>query len=193
MAVFRIIPVAILLAVCGCVSYTRPIVPPAEMTRSEKNFQAVWDAGREVLRSYRFTVNHRDRRAGLMTTDPMGGRHFFEWWRRDKATATGALENSVQPMYRVVSLQIRKTDEGKYDPVVSVTVSRLLSGGSGGNRFLTTYKLVPAPNPEDLLIVAVASSDKTRGDSDGHRPGDAIFAEKIAEDIRRLAARKLAG
>ena len=74
---------------------------------------ALEDAGREVLLLYRFTINQRDRRAGLITTNPTASRHFFEWWRRDKATASGALENSVQPIYREVSVEIRKTDEGK--------------------------------------------------------------------------------
>ena len=193
MAVLRIISVAILLAACGCASHTRPIVPPAEMTRSEKNFQAVWDAGRDVLVWYRFTVNQRDRRAGLITTEPMASRHFFEWWRRDKATASGALENTLQPIYREVSVEIRKTDDGKYDPVVSVTVSRLLSDRGGSNRILSSYELVTAPERRDRLVLGVASSDNTRKDPGKYSPADAILAKKIAADIRRLAEQKLAG
>ena len=193
MAVFRIISVTILLAACGCARHTRPIVPPAEMTPGEKNFQAVWDAGCEVLSSYRFTVDRRDRRAGLITTEPTASKHFFEWWRRDKVTASGALENTVQPIYRQVSVQIRKTDEGKYDPVVSVTVSRLLLGGSSSNRTLAPYEQVTTPTRRERLVIGVASSDKIRREPGKHSPGDEMLAEKIAEDIRRLADRKLAG
>ena len=192
MAVFRIIPVAILLAACGCAQHTRPIVSPVEMTPTERNFQAVWDASREVLSSYRFTVNRRDRRAGLITTEPMASRHFFEWWRRDKATASGALENSIQPIYREVSVQIRKTDKGKYYPVVSVTVSRLLTNSSS-DRVLSSYELVTTPRRQDRLVIGVASSDSTRGDSGKHSPGDEVLTGKIAEDIRRLADEKRAG
>ena len=194
MAVFRIVSVTILLAACGCARHTRPIVPPRELTPGEKNFQAVWDAGCEVLSSYRYTVDRRDRRAGLITTKPMASKHFFEWWRRDKVTASGALENSVQPIYREVSVQIRKTDEGKYDPVVSVTVSRLLSGGSSSNRTLAPYERVTTtPTRRDRLVIGVGRSDNTRGEPGKHSPGDEILAGKIAEDIRRLADRKLAG
>lgn len=192
MALFRIIPVVILLAACGCARHTRPIVPPRELTPAEKNFQAVWDAGNEVLSSYRYTVDRRDRRAGLITTKPMASRHFFEWWRRDKASASGALENSVQPIYREVSVQISKTDKGKYHPVVSVTVSRLLLDRSS-NRVLSSYELVTTPSRKERLILGVGSSDGTGGDSDKHSPDDDILAEKIAKEISRLADRKRTG
>ena len=193
MAVFRIISVAILLAACGCAWHTRPIVSPAEMTPTEKNFQAVWDASCEVLLSYRFTVDRRDRRAGLITTESMASRHFFEWWRRDKTTAAGALENTVQPIYREVSVQIRKTDEGKYHPVVSVTVSRLLSDEDSSRPILEPYERVTTPIRYDRLIIGVGSSDKIRRGSGKYSPGDEVLAGKIAEDILRLADRKLAG
>ena len=193
MALFRIIPVAILLVACGCAQHTRPIVAPAEMTPVERNFQAVWDASCEVMSSYRFTVDRRDRRAGLITTEPMASRHFFEWWRRDKATAAGALENTVQPMYRQVSVQIRKTDEGKYHPVVSVTVSRLLATRRAVDRGVMSRERITTPSRHDRLVIAFVSSDKIRKDPDKHSPGDEILAVKIADDIRRLADKKRAG
>ena len=193
MAMFRIISVAVLLAACGCASHTRPIVPPAEMTPAEKNFQAVWDASCEVLSSYRFTVDRRDRRAGLITTEPMASRHFFEWWRRDKATASGALENTIQPIYREVSIRIRETDEGKYLPVVSVTVSRLLWGRSNYSRAMASYEQVTTPRRQERLVLGVGRSDNIRGDSGKYSSGDDVLAGKIAEDIRRLADRKRAG
>jgi hypothetical protein len=130
MTILRMIPVLLLLAGCSHAMHTQPIVVPKEMSPDEKNFQAVWDASSETLVSYRFSVNLRDRRAGLITTEPMVGKHFFELWRRDKVTSSGALENSVQPIYREVSVRIKKTKDGKYDPVVSIVVSRLLSKGS---------------------------------------------------------------
>ena len=194
MAASRIIPVVILLAACGCARHTRPIVPPAEMTPVEKDFQAVWDASCETLSAYRFTVDRHDRRAGLITTEPTASRHFFEWWRRDKATAAGALENSIQPIYRQVSIQIRKTDEGKYHPVVSITVSRLLSGGRGASDIMIPYKQdTNRKKKEDRLVLGVGSSDGAAKNSDKHSPDDDVLARRIAKDIQRLADRKRAG
>jgi hypothetical protein len=164
------------------------------MTSVERNFQAAWDASSEVLAGYRFTVDRRDRRAGLITTEPTASRHFFEWWRRDKATASGALENSVQPIYREASVQIRKTDAGKYHPVVSVIVSRLLSGGLGSGNIMIPYKQdIRRRKKQEYLVLGVGRSDGSGRDSTKHSPADDVLASRIAEDIRQLADRKLAG
>ena len=193
MAIFRIIPVAILLAACGCARHTRPIVPPAELTPAEKEFRAVWDASCEVLSSYRFNVNRRDRRAGLITTEPTASRHFFEWWRRDKATASGALENTIQPICREVTVQILKTDDGKFYPVVSVTVSRLLSTRGAARRDVMSRERITTHGQRERLVLGVGSSDGKRKVPDKHSPDDDILARKIAEDIRSLADKKQAG
>jgi hypothetical protein len=190
MSLFRIITVAVLLTVCGCARYTRPVVVPTKMTPIEKRFQAIWDASAEVLLSYRFTVDRRDRRSGVMTTSPMASRHFFEWWRRDKTDTSGALENSLQPIYREVTVQIRKTGEGKYHPVVSIVVSRLLAARSSTNRHLSSYQLVTTPDRNDRLIIGFANSDKSRKGTGKYSPGDEILARKIAADIQRLADQK---
>ena len=190
----RIISVAILLAIGGCARHTTPLVPAAELTADEQKFQAVWDAGSEVLKSYRFDINKTNRRAGLITTSPMASRHFFEFWRRDVVTASGALENSVQPMYREVAVRIRKTGEGKYAPVVTVTASRLLTATGGFYRSgREPYEKVKAPTREERLIMSEGSSDGSLKDSDKHSPGDDMLAEKLAEDIRTLAAKKRKG
>jgi hypothetical protein len=180
MAILRMIPVVMLLAMCGCFAmHTRPIVQPAEMSPAEKGFQAVWDATNETLNTYRYTVNQRDRRYGRITTDPLGSRHFFEWWRRDKATATGAWENSVQPIYRVVAVDIRKTGEGEYNPVVTITVSRLLTKN--------------VSDRESHLTLAVGRSEGAAKDSEKRSFGDDALARRIANDIKSLAHQKLEG
>ncbi|MCP4378522.1 MAG: hypothetical protein GY794_20395 [bacterium] len=183
----------VLLTACGCARYTTPIVAPTKMTPVEKRFQEIWDASAEVLLSYRFTIDRRDRRSGVMTIAPTASKHFFEWWRRDKTDATGALENSVQPMYREVTVQIRKAGEGKYRPVVSVIVSRLLSERSSANRHLSSYQLVSTPDRRDRLVVGLANSEKSRKGMEKYSPGDEILARKIADDIQRLSDQKRTG
>lgn len=192
MAALRIISVLVLLASCGCAMHTRPIVSPAKLTPVERNFQAVWDASCEVLRSYRFTVNQRDRRAGVIGTAPMAGKHFFEWWRRDQLTASGALENTVQPVYRDASVQINETEKGQYAPVVTVTVSRLMFKDDS-ERKISIYEMAATPSARDRWVIGVGCSDKTRPNPTRHSPGDEDFAREIAEGIRLLAKKKLTG
>ena len=183
MTFLRSVLLVLTLAACGCARHTRPLVRPAELSQAEKNFQAVWDAAAEVLVSYRFTVDQRDRRAGLIITEPLAGRHFFEWWRRDEVTASGALENTVQPIYRVASVHINKAGDGSYSPVVTITVSRRLA----------MPKSRKAPTREDFLVLGVGTSDESHRRSGKPSPSDDLLAGRIANDIRALAAKKLAG
>jgi hypothetical protein len=204
MAILRMIPVVMLLAMCGCFAmHTTPIVQPAEMGPAEKGFQAVWDATNETLNTYRFTVNQRSRRYGRITTDPLGAKHFFEWWRRDKATATGALENSVQPIYRVVAVDIRKTGEGEYKPVVTITVSRLLAREDSGREAREVFnrkakkdsdrEANEVSDQEKYITLAIGRSEGAAKDSEKRSFGDDALARRIANDIKSLAHQKLEG
>lgn len=171
--------------------HTRPIVPPSAMTPVEKNFQSVWDATSEVLVDYRFTVDQRNRRAGLITSHPLASRHFFELWRRDKVTASGALENTVQPIYRTVSVRILKEAGGSYHPVVTVTVSRLLSEPGQPEYVWTSYEhVMTASKKQEHLVIGVGSSDDSRKSAGKRSPGDDLLAKRIADDIRTLAHQK---
>ncbi len=196
MAFLRILPVMMLLVACGCgrAQHTRPIVPPTELTPAERTFQNVWDSASEVLISYRFKVDQLDRRSGTVTTLPQGGRHFFEWWRRDKATVSGALENTVQPLYRTAIVRIIKKSDGEYHPVVTIKVSRLLSGpgqvkhphpaapGTVGGR--------KKDKEREYMVIAIGTSGDSAPASAKRSPGDDVLAKRIADEIRTLAYQK---
>jgi len=103
---------ALLSAVtCGCaVKYTEPTAPPPQLSEPERNFETLWQASLEVLRRYYFEPQRQDRRAGVITTLPMTGKHYFEWWRKDAARAQDLSESSVQTLYRVARVTIRPAD-----------------------------------------------------------------------------------
>ena len=110
----------------GCANYRRMKVSPPPQTRAEKNFDAVWRASLEVLRRYHFPIDRCDRRAGLITTGKIVGRHWFEFWRRDAATGYDLAEGSLQTVHRSVRVRIApsasRADE--FSASVEVIVSR---------------------------------------------------------------------
>ncbi|MCJ7543721.1 MAG: hypothetical protein MUP47_04015 [Phycisphaerae bacterium] len=111
----------------GCLKYTQPVVAePALQTTAERNFQAIWLASQEVLRKYRFTIDRMDRRAGLITTEPLTGQQFFEPWRKDAVTREALADSSLKTLHRSVVVQIQPTRPGgeEYEPIVQVTVSK---------------------------------------------------------------------
>ncbi len=110
----------------GCANYTTPVRPPPDMTPDQRNFQAVWLASQEILRDYYFTLDRLDRRAGVITTLPMTGKQWFEWWRHDCITTLDIRESSLQKVYRTVKVSIRpvSSNAAVYSAKVEVSVYR---------------------------------------------------------------------
>ncbi len=110
----------------GCQpKYTKPVVERQKLSAEQQNFQRLWQAGRKVLIAYHFHIDRQDPRAGVITTWPMTGKHFFELWRKDAARASDSGESTLQTIYRDVKVSIRrKADSREYEPVVEVFVSR---------------------------------------------------------------------
>jgi hypothetical protein len=104
--------VALLIAAAlagGCVPSGLP--PVSHHAVADENFNAVWDATRQVLSQYRFGIDRADRRAGVIRTFPMIGRHWFEFWRKDAATRRDLAEGSLHTIYRQVTVHIRRKDK----------------------------------------------------------------------------------
>lgn len=111
----------------GCaVRYTEPIAAPRQLTPAQRNFEAVWQASRTVLKRYRFQLDRQDRRAGVITTRPMTGMHFFELWRRDAARPVDFSESSLQTLYRTARVTVRPASAGAktYQAQVEVLLTR---------------------------------------------------------------------
>jgi len=126
------VAVVVLLSVAGgCASYTQPPAGVALAPPAEPQFDALWRASIDVLREYRFRIDRRDRRAGVITTRPMLAQHWFEFWRCDAVTARDFLEGSLQTVYRRATVRIepKKDDPQQYAPRVNVIVARPAGGG----------------------------------------------------------------
>ena len=117
-----------LLAVlaAGCQpKYTEPVVAPTAMTPEQKQFDALWQASRRVLKRYDFRIDRQNPRAGVITTWPIVGKQLVELWRKDAASKTDAAESTLQTIYRSVKVTIRKTEgPERFQPTVEVFVSR---------------------------------------------------------------------
>lgn len=184
---------AVLTAAGGCVRYTKPIAPakPAKLSVADRNYDAVWQAAIKVLRGrYYFRINRRDRRAGVITTYPLVGKQFFEFWRRDAVGGQDVAESSLHTIYRTVLVNVRPTrrDSAIYEPIVRVRAVRSnkeqLTMGSTGQ----AYDMFIHPGE----TLDVARKIGRRG-SDAPGPDDERLeafkglARRIAADIRAAA------
>ena len=109
----------------GCARYREPVVAEQTLGPATQR-QALWEASRDVLRRYGFSLDRQDFRAGVLTTHPMVGKHFFEFWRKDAVSPCELAESSIQKIYRQVTVRLEPTQPGAetFKPNVEVVVSR---------------------------------------------------------------------
>ena len=121
----------------GCVGAKRDhylSFHPIAVAEPSDDANAIWDAAQETLRRHRYRLDRVDRRAGVITTMPMISQHFFEFWRRDVATAEDLWEATLNPMRRWVTVSVEYNGDNAWTRIgVTVHKERLSSPGRSFN------------------------------------------------------------
>jgi len=108
---------------CG-VNYRAPVQRPPR-TEMERNYNNTWEAVRTTLRYYGFEPEYQDRRNGIITTYAESSGHFLEeMWKKDHTSPLGAVENSVQNIYRAVKVKLHRAPGDRFDVEVAVAKAR---------------------------------------------------------------------
>ncbi|HNX26432.1 MAG TPA: hypothetical protein PKK48_03405 [Phycisphaerae bacterium] len=110
---------------CGCVPQHVKPMEPEPATQAERNFNALWESSRELLKKYDYEIDRMDKREGIITTYATTGGQFFEVWRKDSGNFFDWRENSVKTMLRAVRITIfRVGDSDRYDFQLEVRMAR---------------------------------------------------------------------
>ena len=201
-----LIAAAAAMLFAGCARYTRPVVSRGPQGPAERTFEALWQGSLEVLRKYRFEIDRRDRRAGMITTEKMLGRHWFEFWRHDAVTWEDLAEGTVQTVYRQATVRIVAADgnPGRFQATVVVKVFRpqrqgkeIIAAGEAYDDFLDTadeddYRR--ARRERDQMDRRMRDSSEGGGRPAQHEEpkGGDNLARKLQREIRAAAKRRLA-
>lgn len=164
----------------GCPKYTTPLPAKGELSPAQRNFDSLWRASEHVLRDYNFVLDRQDRRAGILTTEPMVGRHWFELWRHDAPSIISKTEDTLQTIYRIVEVRLAPTGPGAetYEAAVKVYTYRSdrpqpqITNTSDaydlfslpGNQVPATGNLLPGVGASDELDETAAAGE-LHGDS----------------------------
>ena len=97
---------------------------PAVATVRSNNFDALWNACEEAARHFGFVLDREDFRAGVVTTDPLTSKQFFEIWRNDVATAEDLANSSLATYRRTLRFDIDKEKSGGYVASPRVVIER---------------------------------------------------------------------
>ncbi len=185
--------IGVILAGTGCVSNTKPIVSTTKPTGSQRNFEAIWQASRQVLTKYYFQLDRQDRREGIITTTPLTGKQPLEFWRGDATSAYSLAENTIQTIYRTATVRInRKGKSGAYQHAVEIQVDR-------SNR--KTLQVTSTSEAYDLFVLSGHTRSRGKfllnygadaGKSISPLGTDAQLERKIQAEIAATASKLLA-
>ena len=173
-----------------------PRVAPARPT-GDVEFDATWDAAIAALGKYRFRVDRADRRAGVITTFPLVGRHWFEFWRRDATTRTDVAEGALHTIYRGARVTVTRREvsagsdkwRAEYDVGVVVTKSRSNRAAPHVTSTSEAYDMFRRPTE----IRRIGGPGEGSAGAGGSTPlgRDEKLERLILERIRSLKAKKL--
>ena len=175
---------------CGH-DYTKPISRPSEPPSvAQRNFDRVWDGTMEVLRQYDFSIAVQIRRQGRIETDPLVGKTWFEFWRKDSASWQDTQESSLQKIYRTVKINIEPSsdDPNKFVALVTVEVSRSDRAQAQLNGPNAAWSMFSMPTSEDKpagKLILDSGKDENGKLIGGNTPldRDHKLEQKIADAI----------
>jgi hypothetical protein len=100
------------------------LAQPATTEVTHANFKTLWDACERVAKDHLFAVSRRDFRGGLLTTEPMVSKQWFEVWRKDSVRVSDVEENSLGGVRRSIHFQFTPNPDGSYTVAPKVLVER---------------------------------------------------------------------
>jgi len=98
---------------------------PPVASASSPEFQKLWDACKDTARSMQFQIDLENYRDGVLTTQPMVSRQFYEFWRSDVGNTYGLLQSSLGTVRRRIVFEVKQEDSGDYVAQPKVLVERL--------------------------------------------------------------------
>lgn len=132
------------MLVSGCLPSKRADYTSSRLVSvSDRSEQADqwWEAIQDTLRDSRFAIDRVDRRAGVVTTFPVGSQHFFEFWRHDVDTREDFWEATLNPIRRWVEVNVKQSSAGEWEELsFTVRTQRLSARDRQFNRTGAAYQ-----------------------------------------------------
>src|SRR6266581_3610177 len=141
---FRILLSTMLLLSGGCIG-NRPANPattqPVTMVEPELaekeywlakpataevrgGFEPLWQACEDTAHEYLFRIDRRQKRGGLLTTEPIITRQWWEFWRKDAGTFRDTQEATIASIRRTIFFQFRKDGDSSFIVTPKVLVEK---------------------------------------------------------------------
>jgi hypothetical protein len=94
----------IVLPLVGCTEQRRPRWQAIAVEHA--SFDDVWTTCLASLQDRGLSIDRQDRRFGLIVSEPVVGKQFFEFWRNDAVTSDDTWTSSLHTVRRIVSIHV---------------------------------------------------------------------------------------
>lgn len=88
------------------------------------DYDALWNSAAAACHDRLFELDQRDYRQGLMTTQPMVSKQFWELWRNDVVDLKHLARSSMATLRRTVYISFTRQDNGSYTATPQVVIER---------------------------------------------------------------------
>ena len=108
----------------GCTEQRRPTQDTIAVVK-QYSFDDVWTVCLTSLEDRGLQVDRQDRRFGLIVSEPIVGKQFFEFWRGDAVTSDDTLTSSLHTVRRIVSIQVVSQGPMNFEVSVQAKAQRV--------------------------------------------------------------------
>lgn len=141
------LPIAIwallsLLWLGGCAGPQPPQWRNEAIAVDQASFDQVWDACVDSLKDKGMVIDRQDRRFGIITTKPMVGKQFFEFWRNDAANSDDPMLSSMHTIRRTVNVRVTSQGPTRYQVAVEAQAQRASLPGGEVDSVVEAFELL---------------------------------------------------
>jgi hypothetical protein len=102
---------------------------PAVASASGDDYDRLWNAAEQAARDDLFPIDRRDYRGGVLTTEPVISKQFFEFWRNDAVTVNALARSSLQTIRRSIHFEFVRKKGGGWSVTPKVIVEEFSTVG----------------------------------------------------------------
>ena len=120
----KAIKITILLValLIGCTEQHKPRWEAIAVEQA--SFDDIWTVCLDSLEDRGLTVDRQDRRFGLIVSEPVVGKQFFEFWRNDAVSSDDTLTSSLHTVRRIVSIHVTSQGPMQFEVRVEAQAQR---------------------------------------------------------------------
>lgn len=149
-----------------------------------RDFDALWNACQEVAKARGFVIDRTDYREGLLYTEPLVSKGYFEVWRNDVVDGHGLAQGTLATIRRTIRFAIRRQPDGSFVATPKVVVERYAS---------IERRITSAAQYHDIFSIRLLDVNREREQTGAVIPAEFWFAvgrdhpleRELGKDISR--------